>query len=337
MSSVHRTLTPPGRSAIDLRRDLLADLAADVRLGGRVPAGFFILGDGFVDRVDVAALRAEHPHADLAATWAALRAVPELRATLLLLVVATEGDGRTAILLDRPRPGDPHADDVRVAELAWNREPVSGCGRVTRGWTETTFTPADQAHLSPAIRALLQAPPGAAHAPLGRIQVGDLAVRRWHDPEPSARVRDATAADLATRAVRTFAADLARGERKGACVVTTRGDDWDLWELRGRLPCPEDDVLRQVALHEPDTQGIARAKIITAPQSEPPVPGVLVEAELRGAGGEIDRAALFLPFTFAPEGSPRAGRGAFLRHPGEARWLGVPPRFHVGFGEMEEG
>jgi len=324
---LERTDLPLAPDDLDGVRDwLMAAVRTEVKLRGTPHPRIVLVGDGFVETLDLDRLSRVDPGADAGATFQRLRQRPGVRRALMVLVGRgddADRDERFAILFEERTVAGEGVRRWWLAMLPYDKDPESGLG-IPDAWQLSRGETSSLADL-PAFLIAIAAPPTTARAAtvLEPVPpVADLSVRYGEldedTPPPSTALR------LVELASGMVVPALLAGDLRGALVVRFSGRAWEVWQLPGGGPVTVEELVRYVANHrEPAADAIALVQVAIRPEDEPPQPGVQVIAE---CGSEIAETWSPLTFPEGPDGRPQID-DVLLRGPDPVPegglWLGV--------------
>jgi len=318
-----------------VRAWLMDAVRTEIKLKGTPHPRLVLVGQGFVDTLDLDAMTRTDPQADAGHTFQAMRQRADIHRALVVMV----GEGRLAESEGTRNLGivfeERVVDGARrwwMAMLPYDKDPGSGLGVPDEAWHQSHADPGGHGETSnPAalpgfLQALVAPPPGGRAAtvlepgqPITDVGVryGELDEREELPDSPLALV------ELASRMV---VPGLLSGDLRGAIVVRFAGRSWEAWQLPGQGVLPTEDLVRYVAnVRQPPADAVALVQVAIRPEDEPPAPGVQVIAEKGG-----DMAETWSPLAF-PEGPGKPEiQEVLLRGPNpvpeSGLWLGCEPR-----------
>jgi hypothetical protein len=299
-----------------------------VKLVGQPQARVYLLGQGFVETLDLDLLPRKEPTAHLGQTFQALRRRDQVeRCFLVMGVRSTDEDGTerswAMVFEQRDTPAGPR---WWMAMLEYRADPDSGLGVPAPRWQQSAGETGDPAVLPPFVHELASPPPGARPAEiLDASAVRQLDLRFTFGEVPEGSPLPADAKQMVEFAAALTLGDLLAGKLVGTLVVRLVGRAWEVWVLGDEMPASTDEMIRWLANHRlPAAEGVALVQLAILPQDEPPRPGVQIIGEHGGM-----RAETWAPVSFpqGPDG-PKQLSAVHWREPRpiepDKRWLGVP-------------
>ena len=157
-----------------------------------------------------------------------------------------------------------------------------------------------------------------APVPFVRAAVGQLQVPLPEDAMGVARI----AGELTLK-------DATAGPLNHMVVLVFRGEDYERWEVREKLPCSPDDLVRAIAAYsQAEAVGLVHPGVVNIDSPEG-------QAERRAVVSRVERdgrVALHLQTLHVAQDGTISAAEAFLQDGGEAGddgWIGVPPTVEV--------
>ncbi len=313
----------PVASRAWIRRHVLEELR---RIGQPHPK-LYLLGDGFVETLDLDAMTRQDPDASLGMTFQLLRRRSNVQRCFLVVTghgVDEEGEEHhLAIVFEELDVSDGRR--WWVATLEYRTDPRTGLGQAVGEWEHLPQDTANPAELPAFLIEFAAPPPGGRPArvldasdtwsPDMKFAFGEL-------PPEAPLPTDARMMVELTAALGAVG-ELLSGEMKGTIVVRIAGREWEQWVLGSDLPASLTEIIRWIASHRlPPAEGVALAHIAIRSQDDPPVLGVQVIGQF---GDQVVEA--WAPIEDAEDGT----RTVPVVHWWNARtvddahrWIGVP-------------
>lgn len=308
----------------------------EVRAFGEPHPALILVGDGWVETLDLDAVARGQPDAHVGATLRLLRHRPAAeRFFAIVNLLATRADGTpqsAAVIVE-----ETVEDDTRrfwFGILPYETDPRSGIGRPGR-WRVAETDDLDA--LQPPLRDLLDPPDTALPARVqpkratGPALLAAIAELPDTTPVPADAVEQS---DLFGALVVPTA--LREGIR-GVWVVKQTGRRVEQWRLEADLPAPLDDIVRWLAGNAPAAEAIAVVVGGVFDGEAGPSKGLRIVAE---RGGTRAERWFLLDFPDGPAGRPVVVAVKWRRLPApeddDDRWLGVAPSAPLRFTPVED-
>lgn len=308
--------------ADEVRIALMDEIRTELRLRGEPHPRVYLVGDGYVDTLDLHRVATTEPDAHLGATLALVRTLAGVEHAFVLVQLHAEthdGEQHSYALL-----GALSEDEVAWWALPYETEARSGIGEPGE-WAPTDLEFGANIDL---LRDLFDVPAGARPASVlqPRRAQPDIRAAFFELPRDLGLPEDARSqADLT---VRIAVDDLLKGSVAGTVVVKQAGHHGEMWVLNdaGDL----DDAVRSIAQREPAAEGIAVVLLALWEGSDPAQKGVQIVAERDGA--RVERWFL-LDFPEGPAGKPSVARVVERALPVDEDdgWIGVAPVLAMDF------
>ncbi len=308
--------------AEDVRIALMDEIRTELRLRGEPHPRVYLVGDGYVDTLDLHRVATTEPDAHLGATLALVRTLAGVQHTFVLVQLHAEtheGERHSYALL-----GALDDDAVAWFALPYVTEERSGIGEPGE-WAPTDLEFGANIDL---LRDLFDVPPDAKPASVLQPRRAQPDIRAAFFELPQALALPADARGQADLTVRVAVEDMLKGSVAGTVIVKQVGHHGEMWVLNdaGDL----DDAVRSIALREPAAEGIAVVLLALWEGSEPAQKGVQIVAERDGA--RVERWFL-LDFPEGASGRPAVARVVERLLPldeGDG-WIGVAPDLAMDF------